>query len=161
MTSVNKELRLLIEQRKRRLHLIEKRLAERNAESLLACMSRERPMGGEKEEEETRRTRRKLNAEKMFRGCVEEEAEADLNEIFQGKRRAENRYVTDDDRNAAVIKGQQIAEGDTVKVGKGELLEMGKVKSINRNLIVIEGKEREKKYLISKLQSTRYTIQKV
>jgi hypothetical protein len=151
-------LRFLVEEKKKEMGVRKGRVAEKNRVDLRVFGKEEEP--SEKDEDE-KRLRRRVNTEKLFRGVEEDEAERDLEEIFQGQRKEKRIYLTDENKRVTLIKGEKISEGDYVQVGKGDALERGRVKCINRNRVVIEMRGKEKKYLLSKLHSPRYTITRI
>jgi len=158
MPSVTMELQRLIDEEKKKIDIQDKRTEQRQKLEIEASLVQE--VGGKsgKDEEELRKGRRKGGIEKSFRGCTEEEKKEDLMKIFGEERPERCIHTLPDGRNMTVIKRTVITEGDIVKIEKGEVFEVGEVKYIHRGVLVLESREREKKYLINKLLSSRYVI---
>ncbi|OAG30756.1 hypothetical protein NEDG_02150 [Nematocida displodere] len=158
MVTITAELHKLIDEQKKKLCILEQRIDEKNKAIAAAYANQEQEAKATKEEDDNKRARRRANSEKSFKGCTEEEIEEDLLAIFNGVKSDKHVVIQSDGRAAAVIKRQKITEGDVIRVVKGESYEIGIVKSLNRNVLILENREREKKYPISKLLSSRYAI---
>ncbi|KAI5192365.1 hypothetical protein NEMIN01_1979 [Nematocida minor] len=158
MGSITAGLQKIIEKQKKKMELQEKRLEERHKKIATAMAMNEEALKVSKEEDDPKRGRRKAGAEKPFRGCTEEEAESDLMKIFSGVKSDKYMHILPDGRTMVVIKKQVITEGDIVRIEKGDLFEVGVVKHLHKGALILENKEREKKYPLSKLLSSRYVI---
>ncbi|KAH9385252.1 uncharacterized protein NEMAJ01_0148 [Nematocida major] len=157
MAAITAGLQKIIAKQKKRMEFQEKRLEEKHKKMIEAALLYEDGASGAKDEEDTKRSRRRSGCEKPFRGCTEEEAESDLLEIF-GSKSDKYMHVLPDGKTMTVIKKQTIIEGDIIRIEKGDLFDVGVVKSLHKGSLVLEGKEKEKKYPISKLLSSRYMI---
>lgn len=158
MVSITAELHKVIDEQKKRLAIIEKRIEERHKLEMASFHEKEQAARVSKEEEEGKRGRRRPALDKSFRGCTEDDAEEDLLAIFNGVKADKYIHTLPDGRAMAVIKKNKIVEGDLVRIEKGEAFEVGVVKCLHKGMLILECKDREKKYPIVKLLSTRYTI---
>lgn len=158
MGAITAGLQRIIERQKRKMELQEKRLEERHKKMAASMAMSEEALKSSKEEEETKKVRRRGTSDRPFRGCTEEEAVADLVEIFSGVKSDKYMHILPDGRTMVVIKKQVVREGDIIKIEKGELFEIGVVKHLHKGALVLESKEREKKYPLSKLLSSRYVV---
>lgn len=155
---ITAELYRIIDQEKKRIKVRERRQEER-AELIISCLTRKEALQRiPREEEETKKVRRRGAADKIFRGCTEEEAEKDLQQIFEGDRADRHMHTLPDGRVMTVIKKMVIMEGDIIRIEKGDSFEIGAVKTLYKGILTLECKEKEKKYPIAKLLSSRYTI---
>lgn len=157
MATITAGLQKIIEKQKKKMELLERRLEERHKKISEALLVNEDLSNGGKEDEDTKRVRRRGGCDKPFRGCTEEEAESDLVEIF-GVKSDKYMHILPDGKTMIVIKKQVIIEGDVIRIEKGDLFEVGVVKHLHKGALVLESKDREKKYPINKLLSTRYII---
>ncbi|KAI5180057.1 hypothetical protein NEOKW01_0386 [Nematocida sp. AWRm80] len=155
MSFISLELQKHIEQQKRKGILQEKRFEERKKAYLDALANASKQTN---QEEDTKKTRRRPGADKNFKGCTEEEAEEDLQKIFNREKADKYMHTRPDGRTMAVIKKQLIVEGDYIRIEKGDAHEAGVVKAFYRGVLIIEGRDRERKYAINKLLSSRYSI---
>lgn len=158
MGTITAGLQKIIERQKRKMELQERRLEERHKKMAASMAMSEEALRTSKDEEDTKKVRRRAGGDKPFRGCTEEEAENDLIEIFSGVKSDKYMHILPDGRTMVVIKKQVICEGDIIKIEKGELFEVGIVKHLHKGALVLESKEREKKYPITKLLSSRYIV---
>lgn len=152
---ITKVLGEMVEEKKKDMALMEKRMEEKSVLDINSYTEKAEV----EEEEEVKRIRRR-DKDRLLRGCTELEVEEDLSEIFEG-RGDRNFHVTSDNRSIVVIKGQRIEEGDVVRIGKRDIVEVGRVKIVSRNVLIVDVNGKEKKFPIPKLQSVRYTICKV
>ena len=157
MPTITAELHRLIDEEKKRLGACERRTEERQRKEREALTRKKGAEHAERQEEEARRGRTR-RADKVFRGCKEDEATEDLKKIFQEEKAERHVHTLPDGRGMVVIKKIVIVEGDTVRIEKGELSETGTVKCLEKSALVLESKEREKKYSFSKLLSSRYVV---
>ncbi|KAI5192451.1 hypothetical protein NECID01_1946 [Nematocida sp. AWRm77] len=158
MLSITTELHKVINEEKKRLVLLDKRTEQKHKMELAILKEKEEAIRNNKEEEEVKRGRRRPGVDKSFRGCTDEEAEEDLLHIFNGIRSEKYTHILPDGRTMAVIKKNKITEGDMLRIDKGDWSETGVVKCLHKGVLVLENKEREKRYPIVKLLSSRYTI---
>ncbi|KAI5187152.1 hypothetical protein NEHOM01_1968 [Nematocida homosporus] len=158
--SVTDQLYKLIDEQMKRLERRDKRQADKDEVILQAYLDKESAQKSAKDEEELRRVRRRLGGDRAFRGCTEEEAEEDLLEIFEGEKADKYVHVLPDGQAMVVLKKIKIVEGDVIRIEKGEAYEVGVVRSLHKGVLVLESREREKKYSLSKLLSSRYVIVK-
>lgn len=156
MALITARLHRLIDDQKKKMERLEKRIQERCRAALAAHRDKETSLES-KEEEETKR-RRRVSAEKSFRGCTEEEAEEDLLEIYNGVKADKYLHIQPDGKTTTIIKKNKITEGDIVRIEKGEAYEIGFVKCISKGVLILESRDKEKKYPLQKLLSSRYSI---
>ncbi|KAI5160070.1 hypothetical protein NEAUS03_0846 [Nematocida ausubeli] len=157
MAAITAGLQKIMAQQKKKMELGEKRLEERHQKLTDALISNDTTLCNSKEDDDTKRVRRRSHSDKPFRGCTEEEAESDLAEIF-GVKSDKYIHILPDGKTMVVIKKQVIVEGDTVRIEKGELFEIGVVKHLHKGALTLGSKDREKKYPLNKLLSSRYFI---
>ncbi|OAG33000.1 hypothetical protein NEIG_01573 [Nematocida sp. ERTm5] len=158
MASITAGLQKIMARQKKKMELADKRMEERHTKIKEAIISNDIANRNSREDEDTKKVRRRHHSEKPFRGFTEEEAEHDLAEIF-GVKSDKYMHILPDGKTMVVIKKQVITEGDMVRIEKGDLFEVGVVKHLHKGALILGSKDREKKYPLNKLLSSRYSIQ--
>ncbi|KAI5172404.1 hypothetical protein NEFER03_1507 [Nematocida sp. LUAm3] len=158
MSTIATELHKIIEKHKQRIAVRELRQIEKDKLYTSIFLEKEVTQQKDKEDDEQKRARRRSSPEKAFKGCLEEEAEEDLIEIFKTERLDKYIHTLPNGRSMIVIKKNILVEGDVIRIEKRDAYDVGMIRSIQKGMLILENKEREKKYLFSKLLSSRYVI---